>query len=102
MESNQEALAIVDRQFQVLSDRIDALDLLSDKLQASRERLAEIDGEITQIKTDADSLERSKRVSRLTSLNSARELAQADDSSIVARIVTAKARILESGRAVRN
>jgi hypothetical protein len=103
MEStNLRALEIVDAQFQALSGRIDALDQLSDRLQVSKERLAEIDGEISQIKNDADSLERSKRISRLTSLNSARELAQADDSAIVAKIVTAKARVLESGRAVRN
>jgi hypothetical protein len=102
MESNQEALAIVDRQFQVLSDRIDALDLLSDKLQASKERLADIDKEIGQVKTDADSLERSKRISRLTSLNSSKELAAADDSAIVAKIVIAKGKVLDAGRTVRN
>jgi hypothetical protein len=103
MEStNLRALEIVDAQFQALSGRIDALDQLSDRLQVSKERLAEIDGEISQIKNDADSLERSKRISQLTSLNSARELAQADDSAIVAKIVTAKSKVLQAGRAVRN
>jgi hypothetical protein len=104
MESsnNLQALAVVDAQFQVLSDRIDALNLLSDKLQTSRSRLAEIDGEIRQVKNDADSLERAKRVSKLTALNSSREIAQADDSAIVAAIVHAKARVLESGRVARN
>jgi hypothetical protein len=102
MEStNLRALEIVDAQFQALSDRIDALDLLSDKLQTSRERIAELDGEISQIKNDADSLERSKRISRLTSLNSAKELAAGDDSKIVAAIVVAKSQVLASGRAAR-
>ena len=85
MESNQSALAVVDAAFSDLERKIAALDQLSDKLQSSRERLAEIDGEISQIKGDADSLERTKRISRLTSLNSARELAQADDAAIVAK-----------------
>lgn len=104
MESgnNLQALSVVDAQFQVLSDRIDALDLLSDKLQTSRERIADLDGEITQVKNAGDSLERSKRISRLTSLNSARELGLADDSKLVAAIVTAKARVLEAGRAARS
>jgi hypothetical protein len=102
MESNQSALAVVDGAFSDLERRIADLDQLTDRQQLSRERLSELDAEIRQIKTDADSLERSKRISRLTSLNSARELALADDSAIVARIVTAKARILEAGRAVRN
>jgi hypothetical protein len=92
----------VDGAFSDLERRIADLDQLTDRQQLSRERLSELDAEIRQIKTDADSLERSKRISRLTSLNSARELALADDSAIVARIVTAKARILEAGRAVRN
>jgi hypothetical protein len=82
--------------------KIAALDQLSDKLQTSRERIAEPESEIAQVKSDADSLERTKRVSRLTALNSSKELAQADGSKIVAAIVTAKARILASGRAVRN
>ena len=74
MEStNLRALEIVDRQFSDLERRIAALDQLSDKLQTSRERLSELDSEITQVKTDADSLERTKRISRLTILNSARE-----------------------------
>jgi hypothetical protein len=102
MEPNQAALAIVDGAFSDLERKIAVLDQLSDKLQTSRERIADIDNEIAQVKSDADSLERTKRISRLTSLNSARELAQADDSAIVAKIVTAKARILEAGRAVRN
>jgi hypothetical protein len=102
MEPNQAALVVVDRAFTTLEKRIGDLDELTDRQQLSRERITELDGEITQVKTDADSLERSKRISRLTSLNSAREIAQADDSAIVARIVTAKARILEAGRAVRN
>src|SRR4029077_18249847 len=98
--NNLEALAIVDAHFQALSDRIDALDRLSDRLQTSRERLSELDGEIAQIKND-DSLERTKRVSRLTALNSSKEIAQADDSKIAAAIVTAKTRVLEAGRAAR-
>jgi hypothetical protein len=102
MEPNQAALAIVDGAFSDLERKIAVLDQLSDKLQTSRERIADIDNEIAQVKSDADSLERTKRIARLTSLNSARELAQADDSAIVAKIVTAKARILEAGRAVRN
>jgi hypothetical protein len=102
MESNQSALAVVDAAFSDLERRIADLDQLSDRLQVSRERIAELDSEIGQVKGDADSLERAKRISRLTSLNSARELASADDSRLVAAIVVAKARILASGRAVRN
>jgi hypothetical protein len=102
MESNELALAVVDAQFADLERRIAELDQLSDRLQVSKERIAELDGEINQVKGDVDGLERSKRISRLTSLNSARELALADDSAIVARIVSAKARVLASGRAVRN
>ena len=104
MESNNnlQALSVVDRAFTDLESKIAELDQLTDRQQLSRERTAEIDGEIAQIKNDADSLERSKRISRLTSLNSARELAQADDSKLVAAIVTAKTQILEAGRAVRN
>jgi hypothetical protein len=103
MESsnNLQALSVVDAAFADLERKIAGLDRLTDKLQTSRERLAEIDGEIAQVKNDADSLERTKRISRLTSLNSSKELAQADDSKIAAAIVTAKARILESGRAAR-
>ena len=103
MESsnNHQALAIVDAQFADLERKIAVLDLWSDKLQASRERLSDIDNEIAQVKSDADSLERTKRVSRLTALNSSKEIAQADDSKIAAAIVTAKTRILEAGRAVR-
>jgi hypothetical protein len=103
MESsnNLQALSVVDAAFADLERRIAALDQLTDRQQLSRERIAEIDGEIAQVKSDADSLERSKRVSRLTALNSSKEIAQADDSKIAAAIVTAKARVLESGRAVR-
>jgi hypothetical protein len=101
MESNRAALAIVDGAFTTLERRIGDLDQLTDRQQLSRERIAEIDGEISQIKSD-DSLERAKRVSRLTALNSSKEIARADDSRLVAAIVTAKARILASGRAVRN
>jgi hypothetical protein len=100
--NNLQALSVVDRSFANLAQCIDALDLWSDKLQASRSRLSEIDGEISQIKTDAESLERSKRISRLSSLNSAREIAQADDSAIVAKIVIAKSRVVEAGRTSRN
>jgi hypothetical protein len=104
MESsnNLQALSIVDAAFLDLERKTAELDQLSDRLQTSRERIGDIDGEISQIKTDADSLERAKRISRLTSLNSARELAQADDSAIVAKIVTAKSKVLQAGRAVRN
>ena len=101
MESNQEALAVVDSAFTDLERKIADLDQLSDKLQTSRERISELDGEISQVKTDDDSLERSKRISRLTTLNSARELAQADDSKIVAAIVTAKSNVIAAGRGVR-
>jgi hypothetical protein len=103
MESsnNLQALSIVDAQFADLEKRISVLDRLSDRLQASKERIAELDGEIGQIKAD-DSLERTKRVARLTSLNSSREIAQADDRKVVAAIVTAKSHVLASGRAVRN
>jgi hypothetical protein len=103
MEStNLQALAVVDAAFSDLERRIAELDQLSDRLQVSRERIADLDSEIGQVKNDADSLERAKRISRLTSLNSAKELALADDSAIVAKIVTTKARILAAGRAVRN
>jgi hypothetical protein len=101
MESNQAALAIVDSAFSDLERKIAGLDGLNDKLQTSKELLAELAEEIAQIKTDANSLDRTKRISRLTSFNSAKEIAQADDSKIVAAIVIAKARIIESGRAVR-
>jgi hypothetical protein len=102
MEStNLRALEIVDAEFSKLSQRIAELDLLIDRLQVSRERIVELDGEIAQVKNDADSLERSKRISRLTNLNSAREIARADDSKIVAGIVTSKNQVLASGRAVR-
>jgi hypothetical protein len=101
MESNQAALAIVAAAFSDLERKIAGLDQLSDRLQSSRERLAEIDGEIAQMKNDADSLERSKRISRLTALNSSREIAQADDSKLVAAIVTAKGKVLDSGRSTR-
>jgi len=102
MESNQSALAVADAAFSDLERRIAELDQLSDRLQVSRERISELDGEISQIKSDADSLERSKRISRLTSLNSAKELAAGDDSKIVAAIVVAKSQALQAGREVRN
>jgi hypothetical protein len=98
MEPNQAALAIVDGAFSTLERRIGNLDQLTDRLQTSRERLADLDKEISQVKSDVDGLERSKRISRLTSLNSAKELALADDSAIVTKIVTTKARILEAVR----
>jgi hypothetical protein len=103
MESsnNLQALSIVDAAFLDLERKTAELDQLSDRLQTSRERIGDIDGEISQIKTDADSLERAKRISRLTSLNSAKELAQADDSRLVAAIVVAKSHVLASGRAAR-
>jgi hypothetical protein len=101
MEPNQAALAVVDRAFSNLEGRIGDLDQLSDRLQTSRERLSDLDGEIAQIKIDADSLERSKRISRLTSLNSSKELAAADDSAIVAKIVIAKGKVLDAGRTAR-
>jgi hypothetical protein len=100
MEPNEVALLVVDRAFSNLERRIGDLDQLTDRLQTSRERIADLDGEIAQIKSD-DSLERSRRISKLTSLNSAKELAAGDDSKIVAAIVTAKTRVLEAGRAVR-
>ena len=78
MESNQAALAVVDAAFADLERKIAALDELTDKLQSSRERLSDIDKEISTIKTDADSLERTKRISRLTTLNSTREIAGID------------------------
>jgi hypothetical protein len=101
MEPNETALAIVDGAFTTLERRIAELDQLSDRLQVSRERIADLDGEISQIKADVDGLERSKRISRLTSLNSAKELAAGDDSKIVAAIVVAKSQVLASGRAAR-
>jgi hypothetical protein len=101
MESNQLALSVVDRAFTDLENRIGDFDQLSDKQQASHERLMDLDGEISLIKTD-DSLERTKRVSRLTALNASKEIALADDAKIAAAIATAKVRILESGRTVRN
>lgn len=101
MEPNQAALAIVDGAFTTLERRIADLDDLTDRQQLSRQRLVELDGEIAQIKSD-DSLDRSKRISRLTSLNSAKELAAGGDSKIIAAIVTAKGQILQAGRAARN
>ena len=101
METNQSALAVVDAAFSDLERKIAELDQLTDRQQLSRDRRTEIDGEISQIKSD-DSLEQTKRVSRLTALNSSKEIARADDSRLIAAIVTAKARILASGRAVRN
>ena len=101
MESTQ-ALAIVDGAFTTLERRIGDLDDLTDRQHLSRQRLLDLDGEISQVKSDVDGLERSKRISRLTSLNSAKELAAGDDSKLVAAIVNAKARVLASGREVRN
>jgi hypothetical protein len=101
MEPNQGALAIVDEAFTTLERRIGDLDDLTDRQQLSRQRLVDLDGEIAQIKSD-ESLDRSKRISRLTSLNSAKELAAGDDSKLVAAIVTAKGRILQAGREVRS
>jgi hypothetical protein len=102
MEPNETALAIVDGAFTSLERRIAELDQLSDRLQVSRERIADLDGEVSQVKGDVDGLERSKRISRLTSLNSAKELAAGDDSKIVAAIVVAKSQALQAGREVRN
>lgn len=97
MESNQTALAVVDAAFSDLERKIAELDQLSDKLQTSKELLAELADEITQIKTDANSLDRTRRISRLSSLNSASELAAADDSALVVKIVIAKGHVLDSG-----
>ena len=102
MESNQSALAIVDAAFSDLERKIAELDRLSDDLQTSRENIQKLDAESDRIKNDADGLERSKRVSKLTALNGSLEIEKSDNSRLVSAIQAAKARVVESGRAVRN
>jgi len=102
MESNQAALAIVDAAFSDLERKIAELDRLSDDLQTSRENIQKLDAESDRIKNDADGLERSKRVSKLTALNGSLEIEKSDNSRLVSAIQAAKARVVESGRAVRN
>jgi hypothetical protein len=102
MESTKlRALEIVDAAFADLARKIAGLDRLTDDLQTSRENIQKLETESARIKNDVDGLERSKRVSKLATLNGSLEIEKSDNSRLLLAIQTTKANVLADGRGVR-